>query len=202
MSVLAAFSLSSQTPVWLALAMRLKRPLVQLAVLAAVTMALLPLSQAQAGKPYTTTAQEHTVEHPTLAQQIEAQPVDAEASVFPEAGRYLFGQVPQRDQLGQGYIVLETTGNEVFGALYYPSSSFDCFQGQVQSGRLAMTVTNSYTQETYPYSIALVADTTVATPYPDVLEPLSLEGFHSITSITDNDLRLLNTCRAIVTPEG
>lgn len=200
--MLAAFSLSSQTPVWLVLAMRLKRPLVRLAVLAAVAMALLPLSQAQADGSRAIAVQEHIVKHSMLTQQVESQPVETQALVFPEAGRYLFGQVPQRDQLGQGYIILETTGDEVFGAMYYPNSSFDCFQGQVQSGRLAMTVTNSYTQETYPYSIALVADTTVATPYPSALEPLSLEGFHSINSINDNDLRLLDTCQAMVTPEG
>jgi hypothetical protein len=158
-------------------------------------MALLSLGQAQADERSTAAARKPAVERPILAQQIDAQPS------FPEVGRYLFGQVPQRDQLGQGYIVLENTGDQVFGALYYPSSSFDCFRGQVQSGRLAMTVVNSYTQETYPYSIALVADTAIASPYADSLEPLSLEGFHSINDISDNDLRLLETCRTVVTPE-
>jgi len=195
MSVLAAFSLSSQTPMWLALAMRLKRPLVCLAVLLAIAMALLPLGQAQADERSTAADREPTVERPMPAQQMDARP-----SAFPEVGRYLFGQVPQRDQLGQGYIILENTGDQIFGALYYPSSSFDCFRGQVQSGQLAMTVINSYTQETYPYSIALVADTAIASPYADSLEPLSLEGFHLISDINDNDLRLLETCQAVVTP--
>ena len=124
MSVLAAFSLSSQTPMWLALAMRLKRPLVCLAVLLAIAMALLPLGQAQADERSTAADREPTVERPMPAQQMDARP-----SAFPEVGRYLFGQVPQRDQLGQGYIILENTGDQIFGALYYPSSSFDCFRG-------------------------------------------------------------------------
>jgi hypothetical protein len=193
MSVLATFSPSMQTPVLLALGMRLKRPLIRLAVLLAIAVALLPMSQARAGQTHTAVSPESAVDQPMLAQTVSSQ-----TPAFPQAGRYLFGQVAQRDQLGQGYIVLESTGEQVFGALYYPSSSFDCFQGNVQGGRLAMTITNSYTQETYPYSIALVADSSVATAAPGSLEPLSLQGFHQISNITDNDLRLLETCRATV----
>lgn len=171
--------------------MRLKRPLVRLALVFALGLVLLPGTQAQAEDDQTIGSRTTAMASPVFAQQrTAAEPV------FPETGRYLFGQVPQRDQLGQGYIVLESTGEEVFGALYYPSSSFDCFRAQIQAGNLAMTITNSYTQETYPYSIALVSDTAVASTTSDSLEPLSLQGFHQIDEINDNDLRLLETCRA------
>lgn len=192
----AAFSPSIQTPNWLVLGMRLKLPLVRFAALIAVALTLLPLSQAQAGEPQASTLQGYAAEHATVAQR-----VDAQTPVFPAAGRYLFGQVPQPDQLGQGYMVFENDGEQVFGALYYPSSSFDCFRGTIQAGQLAMTITNSYTQETYPYSIALVSDTSVAAPSPDSLEPLSLEGFYQIDEVDENDLRMLETCRAVNSPQ-
>jgi hypothetical protein len=195
--MLATFTLSRPTSTWLALGLRLKRPLVQVALLFALLLAVVPGSQAQAEDNQVADAQWATIDHLRLAQQSTP-----DEPIFPENGQYLFGQVPQRDQLGQGYIVLESSGEQVFGALYYPSSSFDCFQGQLQSGQLAMSITNSYTQETYPYSIALTSDTAVATTVPDSLQPLSLEGFHRINSLNENDLRLLNTCRAVVTPES
>lgn len=194
--MLYAFAPSISVPMWMRLGLRLKRPFLQGFLLLAVGLALFPGNQVYAEDSQTL----DTGEKLRLTSSLQAQQAAPSAPVFPESGRYLFGQVSQRDQLGQGYIVLESTGNEVFGALYYPSSSFDCFQGQVQSGQLAMTITNSYTQETYPYSIALVSDTAIASTAPDALQPLSLQGFHQIDALNDNDLRLLETCRATVNP--
>jgi hypothetical protein len=195
--MLAAFTPYIQVPLWFNLGMRLKRPLAQLTLLVALSLALLPGAQAQVEDGETLKAQPPVSGFTSLAQWLpDTNPT------FPEAGRYLFGQVPQRDELGHGYIILESTGEQVFGALYYPSSSFDCFQGQIQAGQLAMTITNSYTQETYPYSIALVSDSTVASAATDTLHPLNLQGFHQIDAINDNDLRLLETCRAAVNPES
>lgn len=194
--MLTAFTPSIQTPIGTSLALRLKRPLVQLMVLTALCLPLVTGSQSQAHEGQAFGPQVSISEQPVIAQQ-----VTDEASAFPAPGRYLFGQVPERDQLGQGYIVLESTGDQVFGALYYPSSSFDCFHGQVESGQLAMTITNSYTQETYPYSIALASDTAVASAAAtDSLQPFNLQGFHQIDDLNDNDLRLLATCQAAVTP--
>ena len=194
--MLAALKSSIQAPLWLTLNGQLKRPLVQFALLLALGLAVLPGSQAQADESQISAAPSNDSKATVLAQ------VSASSTpVFPEAGRYLFGQVPQRDVLGQGYIMLETTGDQVYGALYYPSSSFDCFQGQVQSGQLAMTITNSYTQEAYPYSIALVSDTAVATAASGALEPLNLQGFYQIDDVSDNDLHLLATCRSAMNLE-
>ncbi|NJL45686.1 MAG: hypothetical protein HC922_08110 [Leptolyngbyaceae cyanobacterium SM2_3_12] len=123
--------------------------------------------------------------------------------VFPAIGQYLFGQVPEPDQFGQGYMVLESTGNGVYGALYYPRSSFDCFYGQVQGAELAMNVINSYSQEVYPYSVALVSNTAVASASlaEEPIAPLNLSGFHQINDLSGNDLRMLEVCQGVVAPQ-
>lgn len=118
---------------------------------------------------------------------------------FPTPGRYLFGQAPEADQLGHGYMVLDTTGERPYGVLYFPGSSFDCFHGQVQGGALAMTIISAYSQEVYPYSIALAANTTVASGHlASGLAPISLEGFYTLGGPSDNDLRMLEMCEQVV----
>ncbi|MBE9108785.1 hypothetical protein IQ273_05060 [Nodosilinea sp. LEGE 07298] len=124
------------------------------------------------------------------------------AVALPEAGRYLFGQVSQPDQIGQGYVVLERTGDRVYGALYYPSSSFDCFYGQVEGSDLAMTIVNSYDQEAYPYSLALVDGPVVAANgAAGELSPFGLDGFFALDTLSDNDHRMLDMCQSAVVPE-
>lgn len=121
---------------------------------------------------------------------------------FPAPGRYLFGQAPEAEQLGHGYMVLDTTGEQPYGVLYFPGSSFDCFYGQVQGGELAMTIISAYSQETYPYSIALATNTTVAAgSVSSGLEPLRLEGFYSLDGPSENDLRMLGMCEQVVSDE-
>lgn len=127
---------------------------------------------------------------------VPAATVPNAASGFPAPGRYLFGQVPTPNQIGQGYMVLESTGSRIYGAVYFPSSSFDCFQGQIQGNQLAMTIVDSYSQEAYPYNVALVTDTAIAaTDLPQGLFPVNLTGFHAIPTITDQDLAMLEVCR-------
>jgi hypothetical protein len=113
----------------------------------------------------------------------------------------LFGEVSEPDQIGHGYMVLESNGETVYGALYYPHSSFDCFYGEVEGAELAMTIINSYTQEIYPYSIALVSDSAIAATSPGSLEPLSLEGFYALEQVSDNDIRMLDMCGTVVPTE-
>ncbi len=123
------------------------------------------------------------------------------APVQPDAERYLFGQAPQPDQIGHGYVVMERTGNRVYGALYYPSSSFDCFHGQVQGTEMAMTIIDSYAQESYPYSIALAEGPVVAaSETAGELVPFNLDGFSAIDTLSDNDHRMLDMCRGVVSP--
>lgn len=142
----------------------------------------------------------------TSAQGAQSQPAPsqgnealaiAQATAGSAASRHLFGQAPQPDQIGQGYVVLERSGDQVYGALYFPSSSFDCFTGQVQGTQLAMTIVNSYDQEVYPYSLALAEGPAIAAG-ETVSEsvPFNLDGFHAIDSLSDNDHRILAMCRS------
>ncbi|MGB5973439.1 MAG: hypothetical protein WBG38_08970, partial [Nodosilinea sp.] len=124
------------------------------------------------------------------------------AAALPETSRHLFGQVSQPAQIGQGYVVLERTGDRVYGALYYPSSSFDCFYGQLEGAEMAMTIVNSYDQETYPYALALANGPAVAAiEGAGELSPFSLSGFFAIDNISDNDHRMLDVCRSAVVTE-
>lgn len=110
-------------------------------------------------------------------------------------GIYLYGQAQERDQLGATYLVFEVSAEQVVGAFYMPHSSFDCFQGTFQNNQLALQVVDSYEQVSYPFAIALQA-TTVAQSTGAATPPVTLEGFHAIETITDNDMRLLETCKA------
>ena len=118
-------------------------------------------------------------------------------------GQYLFGQSAQPDQIGSGYIVMESNGQDLYGALYFPGSSFDCFWGRVQGNALAMTIIDSYSQEAYPHSIALEPRGAIATDaLRDGLAPLNLSGFHALSTLSDTDLRMLNVCKADLAPES
>ncbi len=119
------------------------------------------------------------------------------AQSFPAPGQYLFGQSPDPDQIGSGYIVLNSDGQDIYGALYFPGSSFDCFHGRVEGNALAMTIVDSYSQEAYPYSIALEPQSPIAsTAFQNGLAPLNLSGFHALETLSENDLRMLSTCQA------
>lgn len=143
-----------------------------------------------------TAAQAQTIDNQTPPETLAV----AQTTAEPEGDRYLFGQVPQPDQIGQGYVVLERTGDRVYGALYYPSSSFDCFEGQVQGTEIAMTVINSYDQtDTYPYSIAMAEGAAIASSEASgELAPFGLDGFHTIGELSENDHRMLEMCRGVV----
>ncbi|MEB3288416.1 MAG: hypothetical protein VKI82_00790 [Leptolyngbya sp.] len=141
---------------------------------------------------------------PSVSSAVASVPVLAQvAHSFPAPGQYLFGQSAQPDQVGSGYIVMESNGQDLYGAVYFPGSSFDCFQGRVQGNALAMTIIDSYSQEAYPYSIALEPQGAIAADtLRDGLAPLNLSGFHALSTLSDNDLRMLNICKADLAPES
>lgn len=130
------------------------------------------------------------------AKSAVAQTAPAATPVFPAAGVYLYGQAPEPEQMGMGYMVFETVDQRMVGAMYMPNSSFDCFEGQMQGNQLAMTITNSYTQESYPYAVALVTNDAIASISSETLAPLSLDGFYQLPEPSENDLRILATCKA------
>ncbi|WP_421659036.1 hypothetical protein [Leptothermofonsia sp. ETS-13] len=129
---------------------------------------------------------------PKSPRQVSA--VSAPAVTLPD-GVYLYGQSPKPEQIGKGYFVFEVNHGKVVGALYMPRSSFDCAAGSFQGNQLALTVVNSYDRSTNPFDIALERGSTVAATGGGS-EKVSLQGFHQISSISQNDYRILNTCKA------
>lgn len=110
-------------------------------------------------------------------------------------GVYLYGESPKPNEIGKGYFVFESKQGKVIGALYMPSSSFDCASGSFQGDQLALTVTNSYDHSTNPFAIALERNTTVAVGGNSVMAPIGLQGFHKIDQLSEMDHRILNVCK-------
>jgi hypothetical protein len=163
------------------------RPSTLLLAFLTVVLSLLPMAASRA---------DSSPEEDPQAGEVElVQATHSAAPVFPADGVYLYGQAPEADQLGMGYMVFEAVNQRLVGALYMPSSSFDCFEGQLQGSELAMMITNSYTQETYPYGVALVTEGAIASA-TNTLAPLTLDGFHQISTPSENDLRMLAVCKA------
>jgi hypothetical protein len=119
---------------------------------------------------------------------------EIEETTAPQA--FLYGESQEPDQLGKGYIVFEKTGNQVIGAFYQPRSSFDCFAGTVEQNRLALNVTETYTNEVFDYTLALDPSAPIASTGTVGALPLSIQGFQVLPELSANDQRILSTCKA------
>lgn len=108
-------------------------------------------------------------------------------------GTYLYGESPAANTIGAVYFVFEAKGGRLSGAVYQPSSSFDCVRGTVESGALDLVVTDTYDQTESPYSVALVGRSTVASAIGGEA-PAQLEGMHAIATLSELDQHLLATC--------
>lgn len=111
-------------------------------------------------------------------------------------GVYLYGQSPQPDQLGSAYLVFQVNNSRVVGAFYMPASSFDCFYGEVEESQLALTVVDSYEQTRYPYGIALESGSSVAAVGNGQVNPVSLQGYHTISNLSETDENILSVCQS------
>ncbi len=135
-----------------------------------------------------------------------AQTVPIEPAPLVGDGVYFYGEAPTPEQLGSTYLVFEAQGDRVVGAIFMPFSSFDCFQGAIAGGQLAMDITNSYDQVTHPYAIGLAPGDPVANAHGQPA-PLALQGFYNLGRPREADLALLRTCQgdipvpALPTPE-
>ncbi|MDY6936172.1 MAG: hypothetical protein SWY16_00780 [Cyanobacteriota bacterium] len=110
-------------------------------------------------------------------------------------GVYLQGESSEPQQIGRSYAIFEVRQERVIGAFYQPSSSFDCFYGSSQHDRLALNVINSYSQQAFPYTVAVENSTLVAGTESAATEP-RLVGFHPIEEISQSDRDILATCQA------
>lgn len=136
-------------------------------------------------------------DHPgSAALQSHPNPSKRQDSAAMPDGVYLYGQAPERDQIGAAYLVFAVAGDRVTGAFYMPQSSFDCFQGEFSGDQLALNITNSYEQMTYPFSIAVTTTDPIVTADNPAIAPLTLEGYHEIADVSENDQRILETCQS------
>lgn len=122
---------------------------------------------------------------------------DARVAAPPLAdGIYLYGESPEPEQLGRTYLVFEVTQGAVIGAFYMPSSEFDCTYGRLQADQLALTVIDSYGQGRHPYAIALAPPSPIAAQTPTAARGLNLEGYYPLATVSENDRRMLEVCKA------
>lgn len=110
-------------------------------------------------------------------------------------GVYLYGEQAAAAQPGSTYMVFEVTGSYAIGAFYRPSSSFDCFSGDISATRLDLNVIDSFEQTTHPYSLAAQTGPTL-TAGP-VNAEFKINGFTLINEISELDEHILETCQTV-----
>lgn len=111
-------------------------------------------------------------------------------------GVYLYGQSVEPSKIGSEYLVFEVNQGQIVGGFYMPRSSFDCFYGNVEADKLALTVVDSYERTAHPYAVALQAEGAVASADGQVAAPMGLEGYHRLSQLSDTDQQILATCKA------
>lgn len=105
-------------------------------------------------------------------------------------GTYLYGESAIADTVGAVYFVFEAKDGQLTGALYQPSSSFDCVRGTMGGGAIDLVITDAYDQTETPYRVALVSNTAVAGSGAIA----QLEGMHAIAPLAELDHHLLTVC--------
>ncbi len=111
-------------------------------------------------------------------------------------GVYLYGQQQSvANQLGSVYMVFEVAGHRTVGAFYMPSSSFDCFHGDISAARLDLTVIDSYEQTSHPYSLAVQSQPTLAAGNAGA--EVNISGFTAINTLSEVDETILETCQTV-----
>lgn len=122
----------------------------------------------------------------------------------PQSGIYLYGQSPEPDQIGQEYMVFEVSQGKVIGAFFLPHSEFSCFQGSLSDGKLALTIAND--SDSSPYSdpiadaqnspqVATASNTQLGDEQMSSSYSVALQNYHHISSLSNNDKRILTTCK-------
>ncbi|NJL86107.1 MAG: hypothetical protein HC886_09185 [Leptolyngbyaceae cyanobacterium SM1_1_3] len=111
-------------------------------------------------------------------------------------GVFVYGQSPQPDQAGAAYMVFEAQDGLAVGAFYMPNSSFDCFYGSLQPDQAALMVVDSYSQEVFPYSLALLQQAVAADVNGAAPVEFNLEGFHRLNELSEVDRNVLAVCKA------
>ena len=104
---------------------------------------------------------------------------------------YLYGETDVPNVVGKEYIIFETVGNQTIGAFYLPQSEFSCFSGRFSGAKLNITLVDSYDNQKYKYSLALNPSGLTASKQPMMGAPT----YQPLGKISDNDRKILNTCK-------
>ena len=108
-------------------------------------------------------------------------------------GTYLYGQSPQREQLGQEYLVFTVNAGKVTGAFYQPRSEYSCFSGELTASQLSLSIRDPYDNSVSPYAIALKPQAPVAGNTQN-LGNMTLDGYYALGKLSANDQRILKDC--------
>ncbi len=118
---------------------------------------------------------------------------------FPnENGVFLYGSSQQPGQFGKGYIVFEKLGGKVVGAMYMPSSEFNCFQGTLDnSGEIAMTV-KGYAGDIHPTQVASrnSLPSVGRNELSNYAYSVTLQDYYQLDTVGNNDRDILKACKA------
>ncbi len=136
---------------------------------------------------------------------------DTKGKLPQKDGIYLYGQSPEPQQIGQEYIVIEVNKGRAVGAFYLPHSEFNCFNGTIQAGKLALLLANGPETEAYPETlgsnvnsqqedvVAAIGDrpigengsNEISTPYS-----VALQNYHQLSSVSNSDKQILAACKS------
>ena len=122
-------------------------------------------------------------------------------------GIYLYGQSPEPQQIGQEYIVIEVSKGKAVGAFYLPSSEFNCFNGTIEAGKLALLLANGPEAEAYPDTIgsnteepqlAALGDRSLGNSSNEITTPYSvaLQNYHQLPQVSESDKQILAACKS------
>lgn len=93
-------------------------------------------------------------------------------------GIYLYGESAKPEQIQQEYFVFEVKNNRVVGAFYMPRSSYDCFYGAIEAGKLNLNIVSTYDEVTYTHLV-------------------NLQDYQPISSVSNNDQEILSACKTV-----
>jgi hypothetical protein len=116
--------------------------------------------------------------------------VQIDANRLPN-GVYLYGESTTPDTIGKEYIVFETHNSQTIGAIYLPHSEFSCFQGNFTGNRMSISLVDAYDRQVYKYKFSLGTNTLTASNQPMMGSPT----YQLVNKVSDNDRRMLNTCK-------
>jgi len=109
-------------------------------------------------------------------------------------GTYLYGESPVANTAGAVYLVFRVANGTLTGAVYQPSSSFDCVYGTVTPEALDLTIVDAYDQTESDYSIALAPANAAVASAAGVTSVAQVEGMYAIRELSNLDQQLLATC--------